>query len=223
MTSAIASSKVRQYSPSLQREFHADLFIIGDAPTFSVVLFGGSGVSQAKYLSRSMTVVPIFDAALSELRKEFGFVFMYVTAPFDIRFARFDEHPEDRRRWVEHCTTDLLPLLPPSPLFFIGFSGGIELGLTGFANNPRCQGAGGLGADADWDRYQRPAHWSESLRLYYNRSDRVYSKHRSTLAAVENDSVELFASQPGGHELIDYVRNGSFAGMIRWAGRTLHE
>ncbi len=221
-------TKLVARSGLLGREFHADAFLAGEAPRFLALMFGGSGVDEATYGARCATLVPAFDAALARLEREASFAFVYVTAPRDVPFARFDDEPEESARWNRHVCAELLPLVEtwlgaarPLPRYLIGYSGGAALALSGHHLDAPCFGAGMLGADGLPERFLRGPGWPEPLTLYYNRDDAVFDTARPAVdALVATGAAQHFRRLPGGHGLADYVANESFGELIRRAART---
>ena len=216
-------SKQVIHSCILGRPFHFDQFLPATAsPAFTAVLFGGSGKSREVYEERSTRLISSLTHVLDEFERECPFALVYYTAPFDIPYAAFDSHPEELERWQLHIIDELLPLLPSAPLFSAAYSGGAVLSLNGTAEHPRCFGGGMLGADQIPARWQRPDTWASPLRLVYNRNDEVYEKNRRPIFELEqDDAVRLVRTPPGGHRLEDYIRNGAFAGLLRFAARDL--
>lgn len=222
------TSKLTGKSDRLGRDFHADAFLVGTAPRFLGLMFGGSGVSEDEYRNRADTLVPAFDAALARLERESSFAFVYVTAPWDLAFARFDEEQDETERWNGHVREELLPLVerwlgPIGPLsrYLIGYSGGAALALSGHHLDDACFGAGMLGADGLPCRFERGPGWPEPLTLYYNREDEVFASARAAVEALEAvGAAAHFRRLPGGHGIAAYVANESFGGLIRRAART---
>ncbi len=224
----MCGTKLTGRSGLLGRDFHADGFLAGPAPRFVALMFGGSGVDEATYRARTGTLVPVFDAALARLEREASFAFVYVTAPWEVPFARFDEEPVESARWTRHVREEVLPLVDawlgptgPLPRYLMGYSGGAALALSGHHLDAACYGAGMLGADGLPKRFVRNPGWPEPLTLYYNLDDRVFDTARPTVEAlVAAGAAEHFRRLPGGHGLADYVANESFGGLIRRAART---
>lgn len=222
------SSKLTGKSDRLGRDFHADAFLVGIAPRFLGLMFGGSGVSEDDYRTRAGTLVPAFDVALARLERESSFAFVYVTAPWDVAFARFDEEPDEAESWNGHVREELLPLVEtwlgaarPLPRYLIGYSGGAALALSGHHLDAPCFGAGMLGADGLPGRFLRGPGWPEPLTLYYNLDDAVFDTARPAVdAIVATGAAQHYRRLPGGHGLADYVANESFGGLIRRAART---
>ena len=229
MEPLVQSTKIQAHSAVLGREFHADLFNLGDEPAeLLVLLFGGSGMSAGKYQRRGETIVPVFDAALHQLAAHHTLAFAYVTAPYDVPFRSFPEVPGAVDRWQAHAEEELLPacgrgLAPDAPLYVIGYSGGMALATNGLHLLARCRGVGGLGADGiPGDLEQNPS-WLESLRLYYNRDDRVFRANEVNIRRLEQEELaRCYRRLPGGHDLTDYLSNESFSGLIRAIWRLLH-
>ena len=222
------AAKLTGTSASMGRAFHADAFLLGAAPTFLALMFGGSGVSEEKYRERATTIVPIFDGALSRLERAVSFAFVFVTAPYDVPFSRFDAEPDEAASWNRHVYEELLPLVDgwlgpraPLPRYLIGYSGGAAIALSGHHLDSGCYGAGMIGADGLVETFERGAYWPEPLTLYYNLDDGVFEAMRTTVARlVRRQCAECFRRLPGGHELADYVSNESFGGLIRRAAKT---
>jgi len=224
----VKGTKLVGKSELLGRAFHADAFLSGDAPRFLALMFGGSGVDEVAYRTRFETLVPAFDAALARLEREASFAFVYVTAPWDVPFARFDEQAEESERWNGHVREELLPLVEswlggarPLPRYLIGYSGGAALALSGHHLDAACFGAGMLGADGLKGRFIRGPGWPEPLTLYYNLDDGVFETARPAVEAlVATGAAQHFRRLHGGHGLADYVANESFGGLFRRAARS---
>lgn len=219
------AAKLADASTNLGRTFHADALLLGASPTFLALMFGGSGVSEETYRERASTIVPVFDGALSRLEREVSFAFVFVTAPYDVPFSRFDVEPDEAARWNRHVCEELLPLVDgwlgpqaPLPRYLIGYSGGAALALSGHHLDPGCYGAGMIGADGLFDSIAIGAGWPEPLTLYYNLDDGVFDAVRTTVTRLEGrKSAQCLRRKPGGHELADYISNESFGGLIRRA------
>ncbi len=227
--SFVERQKIRNESLVLGRPFHADAFVAGPKPTFLMLFFGGSGVSESVYLERLNTIVPIFDRTLESLERTHSFGFVYVTAPFDVPFLRFPVDPAAADRWNTHVRIELLsavfeslPAMRGLPRYTAGYSGGAPLALAGHHSDAECFGAGLLGADGLDQAVAVPASWPEPITLYYNRNDNVFHSNVATIRALENGRrAACYRQLPGGHALEDYVQNESFGGLIRRAARTL--
>lgn len=221
--------KVRNESLVLGRPFHADTFVAGTKPSFLMLFFGGSGVSETVYWERFNTIVPIFDRTLESLERTHSFGFVYVTAPFDVPFLRFPEDPDAADRWSTHVRTELLsavfeslPAMRGLPRYTAGYSGGAALALAGHHVDAECFGAGLLGADGLDQAIALAPSWPEPITLYYNRNDDVFHSNVATIRAFEAEGrAACYRQLPGGHALEDYVQNESFGGLFRRAARTL--
>jgi len=215
----VAGVKLTGWSDALGRAFHVDAFVVGEAPTVVALLFGGSGVSAAEYECRSQTVIPVFDTALPGLARLGSFGLVYVTAPFDVPFARLPDDPTLARRWDAHVLSEVVPLverevrsLAGLPRYLVGFSGGALLALSGHHLDPVCVGAGLLGPDGLYPELSLQERW-EPVPVIYNLNDGVIEQNRAAVIAL-GDAVELFHRLPGGHALADYVRNDSLRGLL---------
>jgi len=215
--------KIVAQSKLLARAFHVDRFRVGATPVQGVLFFGGSGIDEEEYSLRARSIIPVFDEWLDRLeRADHSFEFAYVTAPFDVPFARFWEFPEELERWKEHVTTEIIPAVQSESTiqhhgFHLGaYSGGAALALTGAHHHPECLGAGMLGADGIPKNAERPAHWDEPIALYYNREDRVRQYNEDTIHRLEDVAVvTCMPERPGTHRFDDYLRNGSFEDLFR--------
>ena len=213
--------KLREHSLSLGRDFHADVFDVGDSPSFLALLCGGSGVTEEEYWKRGQTLVPRFDAALEKLEGEgLAFRFVYVSAPFGLPYNRFGEEPAAAETWCRFLREDVLARWPALPLYMMGYSGGAALAMAGVQADERCFGVGCLGADAVPADLEDGIGWLEPARLYYNAGDRVFDPNAEVVEALVADAVVTCVRRlPGGHKLEDYLANESFGGLIRAAGR----
>jgi hypothetical protein len=112
-------------------------------------------------------------------------------------------------------------LLPDLPFYFIGYSGGIALATCGIHLSKRCFGGGALGGDQFPKDLGKGVSWKEPLALYYNLSDKVYQANAPTVISElqEKEVVRCYRKLSGTHDLHDYLRNESFNGLIRRAGR----
>lgn len=216
-------------STILERAFHVDAFVVGAAPTFLGLLFGGSGVTRETYEARERSLVPVFDAALASLERTLSFGLVFVTAPHDVPFSRFADEPAEGERWDAHVRGELLPLvgerlpqLGGLPRYVMGYSGGAALALSGHHRDVACFGAGMLGADGLHGGLRRAPAWPEPLTLYYNLDDEVHGANREVVSALEAaGDAQAFQRLHGGHALGDYVANESFGGLVRRAARTV--
>jgi hypothetical protein len=208
-------------SVALGRSFHADVFEVGSGPELAILHFGGSGISASTYAARASTVAPAFSPAHERaLHAGLTLVHVFVTAPFDVPFARFSEHPEAAECWTRHVRDDLVPLAGGLPMYLVGYSGGIELAIRGPHQLPRVLGVGGLGADIVSADIETSAALNEDrpMLLIYNRNDPV----RTTSAEVIEELVEsglatVRVGGGGGHAAADYVAFGGLEGLFRAA------
>jgi hypothetical protein len=70
--------KLAAHSSILGRLFHADGFRSAKVPDVFVIMFGGSGITEAEYSMRAASAVPFFDTALASLERERPFAFAFV-------------------------------------------------------------------------------------------------------------------------------------------------
>lgn len=221
--------KICAESRLLQRPFHFDAFVTGSTPRFSMLFFGGSGISNSVYWERRETIVPVFDQAFATLERTLSFGFVFVTAPFDVPFLRFPDDPVAADRWSAHVRSELLPKVGASlpvlhglPRYTIGYSGGAALALSGHQTDRDCFGVGLLGADGLTTTIATGDGWPEPVTLYYNQEDDVFEPNRETLGTLASaGTVQVFRQLAGGHPLADYIANESFGGRIRRAARTI--
>ena len=73
---------------------------MGPEPETLLLFFGGSGRTRDEYERRVSTVIPGVDEALTRSQAT-SLRFVYVTAPYDIPFNRFDEMDEALDTWIE--------------------------------------------------------------------------------------------------------------------------
>ena len=183
-------------------------------------MFGGSGVDEKKYRRRSQDVTDVFDTQLAELEREFPFVFTYITAPYDIPFNNFIDHESEAEQWKAHILSDILPMHPDLPYYFIGYSGGFTLAVHSLHNHERCFGGGALGGDKIATALEEGSGWLEPLALYYNIEDRVFNSNQKSITELEEAGiVRCYRKLSGGHELLSYIINDSFGGLIRRAAK----
>ena len=209
-------------SKILGRCFHADVFEPEVAPTGIVVWFGGSGVTKEKYDARENTVVSIFDEAWDRLGKDLSIIFVYVSAPYDIKFAQFSNFTADKDRWNQHVEKDILSNWPDLPVYLIGNSGGAALAFNGVHNGPRIVGAGGIGADQIPKDFNVPLQKNGEpkwvLNLYYNWDDRVYDDdNKKTVENLQKTGLATCSRFDGLHYTIYYIKNRSFDDLIQSA------
>ena len=220
----IKSEKIIRPSRVLARDFHFDLPTPedGSEPEFLHVHFGGSGITPSEYERRAKGVNPVLAKHLSTLLDEFPFALAFVTAPYDLAYARI-EHDEDIADvWNQHFYDELMPELPDLPFFVSGFSGGMALALSGPHQHARCFGAGGIGPDDVPESLAVNRNFIEPIACIYNLSDRVYSENKKILEMLEKKNlVQVVQKLPGGHDFKNYLRNQSFAGLVRRAKRLL--
>ena len=212
------SRKYIAESEILGRNFHLDLFKTKARPSFLVIMFGGSGISEQEYRRRLQTSAHVFGPKLLELEQEFSFAFTYVTAPYDIPFNDFSRQEDEAARWKKHVSSDILPLWPDLPHYFIGYSGGFALAVQGLQGDRLCFGGSALGGDCISDGLEENCSRLEPIALYYNKEDRVYSSNRQAISELEEAGLaRCFRKLPGGHDLDDYINNDSFSGLVRRA------
>lgn len=207
-------------SEILGRQAHFDLFESARELDLLVVMFGGSGMNRDKYVGYSDRVNPLVRAAVEEVGAASPIALAFVYAPFDVRINAFESQPAEAETWRRHVLQEVLPELPGTPFYCIGYSGGMALAAHSLLDHPGCFGGGGLGADQLPVDFQLQPGWREPLALYYNLEDRVYDANRDSLRELEaNGTVRCFRRLPGGHALADYAANGSLAGLLRRACR----
>lgn len=208
-------------SALLNRMAHADVFELGRTPRFLFVLFGGSGVDEEEYERRSKSVIPIFGEVLERLSKAgANLVMVYVSAPFDVPFARFGTDRPAAETWNAHVLTELLEPWLSLPYFVSGFSGGAALALNGLERDPRCFGGATLGGDGIPPGFVCPARWSGKLRLYGAPGDRVFNHPANRRIAddlEERGQAEQIELDSGGHQLTDYATPECLFELIRFA------
>ncbi|NWH04817.1 hypothetical protein [Desulfobacter latus] len=212
--------KIIAASNILNRDFYLDYFATSENAPFLIMYYGGSGVDRDKYVERSKTIIPIFDQYFFQLKQELDFSFCYISSPPDINIIKFENSGDEVERWFEHIESEVMPLLPDLPFYFIGYSGGIALATCGIHLSDRCFGGGALGGDQLPDDLETGCFWKEPLALYYNLSDLVYQKNESVINELQADEiVYCYRRLPGTHNIQDYLVNESFSGQIRRAGR----
>ena len=214
-------------SKILGRRFHADVFESETEPKGLVLWFGGSGVTKNKYDARENTVNSIFDEAWDRLGKDLSIIFVYVSAPYDIKFAQFSNFTADKDRWNQHVEKDILGNLPDLPVYLIGNSGGSALALNGIHRMSRVVGAGCMGADNIPENFEVPLDKSGEpvwrLKIYYNWDDLVYNKNESIIDnLIKKDFVEPPIGYEGEHCTKHYIENKSFDGLIKAALETFN-
>ncbi len=212
--------KVTGISDHLGRRFHFDLFE-GARPTFAFVLLGGSGVSPEEYERRERSLDPRFAAALETLRRDHDFSFAFVCGPADGIFGRIEEDEELRAGWTAHVRDEVLATLGDMPAYLAAHSGGAQLLCAGPHALGSVIGVAALGADALPTIIEPGSGWRDpTMTLVYNLEDRVFGRNRAALADLEESGAARVLRQlHGGHELADYVANGSLGGLVRRAAR----
>lgn len=203
----------------LGRAAHADVFELSASPSFLFVLFGGSGIDDEEYERRSQTMIPVFDRVLHGL-PDTRAVVTHVTAPYDVPFNRFAEHPSAAETWKAHVLEELLSPWSALPYFVCGFSGGSALALNGLHAAPRCFGGAALGADAVPPDFASPDHWPAKLHIYSAPNDRV-SNHPANRKVIETleerGQIDVFHLRAGGHRLADYATEECLGELLRLA------
>lgn len=212
------SSKSVWSSPLLGRTAHADVFELAPSPRVVVLLFGGS-CDEDEYVRRAATVIPVFDTLLSDpANTTCPVVFVHVTAPFDVPFARFDREPVTRRLWAEHVTTEVLAPWPELPFITCGYSGGAALALNGVHADSRCVGGAGIAATLLPRDFVQPRHWPDPLQLYVGDGDPVCHQPEAS-AAVERLSrtgqAECVRVPASTHRLSEYATPACLGDILR--------
>ncbi len=210
----------------LERAAHIDVIEVGENPQFVFLLFGGSGIDEEQYQMRSQTIIPVFDGVMeSASNAGYRFIFIHVTAPYDIPYARFASEPDAARLWNSHVREELIGPWPALPMFVSGFSGGAALALNGVHLNANCIGGAAFGADAIPHKFELPKHWTNRLRLYSAPNDRV-SNSSSNRRIVERLEIcgyaEVKVMSRGGHSMADYATEEGVGGAIELAASSIH-
>jgi len=214
----------------LSRQFHCDGFIVGKKPQFLSIFLGGSGMDQAEYESRLNSMPKLFDDSFISLESEgLSFSFVFITAPFDIPFGKFSEFPDEKFRWNKHLKTELLSIIEKKlelhnnlPIYFMAYSGGTTLILSGIQLINRCFGTGVLGGDGINTQMVSGSNWKEPITLYYNRQDPIFPYNKATIKKLyQDEDLIYYCNLHGSHSLKDYIKNESFSGLIRRADRIL--
>jgi hypothetical protein len=197
------------------------VFEIGERPKFLFVIAGGSGLGEEEYLLRSWSVIPIFDPLMSWLsERSLELIMVYISAPYDVPFARFATEPAAAAAWNAHLATELLEPWCGWPYFVCGFSGGAALVLNGFHQDRCCFGGATLGADALSSDFVCPEHWQEKLQLYATRHDRIcnHPKNRSVVERLlERGQAEQVLLPSGGHHFSDYATIDGLGTLLSFA------
>jgi hypothetical protein len=216
----VKGRKIIGKSQMLGRDFHLDFFGSAEATDLMVIMFGGSGVTKEEYLKRRFSVIPVFDAMLTELEREASFCFAYFSSPFDVNLNAVGISETETARWKHHAIDELLPELPELPFYFIGYSGGLSSALHSVHDHERCFGGGAIGGDNIPDEFSANGTWLEPLTLYYNISDGVYELNQPAISDLEfTETAQCFRKLSGTHALHDYIRNESLSGLCRRACR----
>ena len=206
-------------SKILGRRFHLDVFESTAKPKGIVLWFGGSGTSKDIYTEREKTVVPIFEKSWSRLGQDLPIIFVFITAPYDIKFADPSNFNIDKDRWNQHVEKEILDNWPNLPVYLIGNSAGCVLAFNGIHTINSVVGAGGIGGDqipADLDvpliKNGEPK-WT--LDLFYNINDPVYEYN---LLVIDRLLIKGLAKPisryDGSHDTSDYINNKSFDKLI---------
>jgi predicted esterase len=212
-------------SALLRRSAHADVIEVGKNPQFLFLLFGGSGIDDEEYQKRSQTVIPLFDRVL-ESRGKAGncFIFMHVTAPYDIPYNRVATELDAAFLWSSHVREELIEPWTGLPMFVSGFSGGAALALNGLHLDTNCLGGFAFGADAIPNKFELPKHWRNRLRLYAAPNDRVCNgnSNRRIVERLANcDFAEEIVLSRGGHSLADYATDEGVGDAIELAASSI--
>jgi hypothetical protein len=222
----VKGKKLKNNSKYLNRMFHMDVFSSNAKPKGVVLWLGGSGMTKEKYNDRGKTVIPIFDKAWNRLGQELPLIFIFVTAPYDIRFAGFSKFIDDKNRWNQHVEKDILSNWLDLPIYLIGNSGGIALALNGVHKISRVVGVGGLGADQIPADFQIPLGPNSEpkwvLNLYYNYNDNVYDNNKNMIDKLIERGLVVCDRFEGEHETDHYIRNRSFDDLIRKADKSFN-
>ena len=218
------SEKSKSYSETLGREFHIDLFRSSIEEKGIILWLGGSGVDKDKYWSRGNSVNTIFDQTWGQMGQDPPIIFVYVTAPYDIRFSEFLNYPEDLEKWNRHVEKDILGKLPKLPIYIIGNSGGAALALNGLHKLPDIKGVGCVGGDQIPEKLDIPLKEDGEpkwyLKLYYNWDDPVYNQNLMAINKLETKRLIEINRYEDIHCTEDYILNRSVEGLIRAALRT---
>lgn len=208
-------------SVCLHRRAHVDVFSLGKCPRFALLFFSGSGIDEEEYAIRGKTIAPAFNQALARLDERGAeMVFLHVTAPFDVPYARFAEFPEAIETWNRHILEELLKPWSALPLFVASFSGGAALAFHGVHAAAQCFGGAALGPDSLSRQFVRPHHWRTKLILVCCRDDRVClhsANHDAIKELIACGTADLLEYERGRHRIGDYVDAGAVADLTRIA------
>ena len=111
--------KIAVYSKVLKREFHMDEFSSKAKPKGVVLWFGGSGMTKEKYHRRGKGVVAIFNEIWNRLGEDLPIIFLFVTSPYDIEFAK-PFLDSEKKKWLQHVKEDILSRYSNLPVYIIG-------------------------------------------------------------------------------------------------------
>ena len=208
-------------SKILGRYFHVDVFKSDAAPGGLVLWLGGSCIDMNEYKRRENTLVPIFEKAWNRLGYDLPIIFVFVTAPYDIKYWNFSDHIADKDQWNQHVEKEILGNWPDLPVYLIGNSGGAALAFNGVHKIYSIAGAGAIGADQIPQDFEIPLKQDGEpewiLNLYYNWNDIVYEKNERIIDNLVRKGFAISNRFNGGHITEDYIENRSFDAMIRSA------
>lgn len=215
------SEKKKSYSKILGREFHIDVFRSNTEEKGIVLWLGGSGMDEDKYWSRGNSVNKMFDETWNQMGQGPPIIFVYVTAPYDIRFAKFSNFPEDLEKWNQHVEEEILGNFPDLPVYLLGNSGGAALALNGLHKLSNIVGAGCIGGDDIPEDLEIPLKKDREpkwyLKLYYNLNDPVYNTNLDVIEKLGKRGIIEINRYEGTHNTGDYIRNRSFDDLIKAA------
>ncbi len=197
---------------------HLDAFTIGSgSPRTTVVMFGGSGMTRGDYERRAESVVPVFDQDLAKLEAEGRqMAFLFISAPWDLSFSDVVNDSATNARWRRHVELDIMSEVETEDAYGCAYSGGAALLLSGA--HEFMSGATTLGADLLPEDFKQPVGWQSPLIAIYNLADPLFAANRSALEQlVDAGDARLLRKLPGTHAFIDYISNGTWAGVLRRA------
>ena len=215
-----------EHSDILGRMFHIDVFEPATIPVGLILFFGGSGKSEAEYIRRKDSINPALDPVFERVTP--NVVCLYLTAPYDIQYARPDRFASQSDRWLRHIREEVLAPWADLPVFLVGYSGGVILALSGVHNLPQIIGAAGLGADGIPEDFEPPYTEADTpawrLYLAYNEQDGVRRANEAIIAELIDAEVAYVAqTRPGRHNFSDYVDNGCIEQVMIMAMRKTRE
>ena len=216
----MTARKLQAHSDVLGREFHADLFDPVSKPELLVLFFGGSGRNREESERRATTIIPGVEERLARLEGSRPVRFVFVTAPYDVPFNRFATELDALDTWVEHVTTELLPLVAVDggKVFLASYSGGAALAFNQLPYELDTVGGCALGPDGLPADFIRPDGWAEPLLLLVNQGDVAAKKSTAIFSRLEaKGQVRLVTSGPGGHSFDDYVAAGCLERVLALA------